>query len=614
MSFAGYDRCEDEANKIAERYKNTDHVVEHMEKDLGADFSNVRFHSQPSLGEYAYTKGKDVFFGEGMERPEVISHELVHTMQQGYGESTGMVTQTAPEGSVQGWGLGQHKKITELAYKLASGDNKVDKEKLKSLKAGATFNDIGQHSMLGFGLNYVFHTDEYINESHHGSMQALHTMNSSTAQSALDNYNQQLAYAELCVDVGIGDENILNGSLFDYVVGSKNDYLKKMFYPVFIDRKVMKDLQQESGGDQEKLWKMIVQEVWNGERLSKYVNMSIKDFFTNGNKKLDAKFVAQGSLAHMLEDSFANSHAQRGVNVNLEASGIQEAVKSKEIAARYLNDKDKILGGTTKALLHQDYNKQHSVLAWGKHSHGDGFEKNKQGFFSKIKNFFKETSKEETSNEDMLITQGANQAQMAVAYVLKAMEGDNNLIDKEDKKEDVMGFVRELLKVDENVLILDSINKQRKNGKNREILNKIADKSTAFKGLNFENEYAFTKGGRQYERTFESGGWMKEETNPEVKKLLKQYDAMLKEETYNKIFDRNTLSDKFEKQTEMMIEIFMSEKASIETKKHLSNHAMELLVHIANLIEQCGNNNDAIKTKLETIRITLVNAMNYAFN
>ena len=67
-----------------------------MESGFGADFSNVRVHTDQtsdtlnrSVGAKAFTQGSDIFFKSGAFQPEssdgqqLLAHELTHTIQQG---------------------------------------------------------------------------------------------------------------------------------------------------------------------------------------------------------------------------------------------------------------------------------------------------------------------------------------------------------------------------------------------------------------------------------------------------------------------------------------------------------------------------------------------------
>lgn len=74
----------------------TENVSSFMGKRFGADFSNVRIHTDSKAGmlskkirAQAFTIGSDIYFGEGKFKPDtsdgkrLIAHELTHTIQQG---------------------------------------------------------------------------------------------------------------------------------------------------------------------------------------------------------------------------------------------------------------------------------------------------------------------------------------------------------------------------------------------------------------------------------------------------------------------------------------------------------------------------------------------------
>ncbi|MFY0630375.1 MAG: DUF4157 domain-containing protein [Flavobacteriaceae bacterium] len=71
-----------------------------MESGFGADFSNVRVHTDSEatsmsqeIGAQAFTNGKDIYFNEGKYNPQsdtgkhLLAHELTHTIQQGASSS-----------------------------------------------------------------------------------------------------------------------------------------------------------------------------------------------------------------------------------------------------------------------------------------------------------------------------------------------------------------------------------------------------------------------------------------------------------------------------------------------------------------------------------------------
>lgn len=104
------DGAEYEANRLSQGVSSTtpDELREEMGSRLGADFSNVKFHSDSmsaersrDLGARAWTRGSDVYFGKGGFDPRIAAHELVHTVQQG--AVHGNVSESMPMGAVQLW-------------------------------------------------------------------------------------------------------------------------------------------------------------------------------------------------------------------------------------------------------------------------------------------------------------------------------------------------------------------------------------------------------------------------------------------------------------------------------------------------------------------------------
>lgn len=91
-----------------------DGVRDQMETGIGADFSDVRIHTDPAaaalnqqLGARAFAFGADVFFGEGEFNPGtpsgdfLIAHELAHTVQQGAAPKFLSKTSEESEESIQ---------------------------------------------------------------------------------------------------------------------------------------------------------------------------------------------------------------------------------------------------------------------------------------------------------------------------------------------------------------------------------------------------------------------------------------------------------------------------------------------------------------------------------
>lgn len=101
--------AESEADKLSASVTggSPEAVKADMGRRMGADFSNVRFHTgaaaaakADAMGARAFTSGADVYFGTGGFDPSVAAHELVHTAQQG-AVSSDTATMSTPAGGVQ---------------------------------------------------------------------------------------------------------------------------------------------------------------------------------------------------------------------------------------------------------------------------------------------------------------------------------------------------------------------------------------------------------------------------------------------------------------------------------------------------------------------------------
>ena len=101
-------QAENEADKLSQGVTSAtpDGLRAEMGRRLGADFSDVQFHSDSAsmarsraMGARAWAQGSDVYFGKGGFDPKVAAHELVHTVQQG--AVHGNVSESMPMGAVQ---------------------------------------------------------------------------------------------------------------------------------------------------------------------------------------------------------------------------------------------------------------------------------------------------------------------------------------------------------------------------------------------------------------------------------------------------------------------------------------------------------------------------------
>ncbi|MFQ5410283.1 MAG: DUF4157 domain-containing protein, partial [Anaerolineales bacterium] len=120
-------------------------VRNYMEPRFGADFSNVRVHTDSRAEQLnnriqaqAFTRGSDVFFGAGKYNPgttagnHLLAHELTHVVQQGAAHAPHRRASRFPiaRARIQRWGKSEQQKQDEL---------KQNKDELTALKRDIYF-------------------------------------------------------------------------------------------------------------------------------------------------------------------------------------------------------------------------------------------------------------------------------------------------------------------------------------------------------------------------------------------------------------------------------------------------------------------------------------------
>ena len=229
---------------------------------------------------------------------------------------------------------------------------------LKSLIRGSSFNDRWLHDNVRFGLDYTFHTDRYLSASHRGSMQFLHSMECSDG-SKKQNVEKILVWASFCIDVYNNVEIEIKGErkhLLDDGVSVKVCF--------------------EYYSKQNSLFKDMVSGLMDSTNTYKGNNVSY--FF--GRKSYDPKSSAIGSVAHMIQDSFAASHSKRCFDPFTMQRNDMSFEKCSEIYAPIYQGKKESFEGQKKfrdylkkkampLLLFADYNNQVA----DKHAHADIF-------------------------------------------------------------------------------------------------------------------------------------------------------------------------------------------------------------------------------------------------
>ena len=197
---------------------------------------------------------------------------------------------------IQRWGLkagfglfgaSGHEALTKQGLKQAMEDDSLSDEQKKELKSmsgdiksGSRWNDmLHNNNIAQMGVN--MHTEGTLtNLSHEGELSAIHAMAASVGEQAWQTRHKIMMWAEFCYKVATGTIAV-NTYLGDVATETEKDF--------------------EGGPTIKELFKPWAQ--------------SPVGWLFTGSKKFTAwdkaKGIALGSMMHMLQDSFCQSHAQR---------------------------------------------------------------------------------------------------------------------------------------------------------------------------------------------------------------------------------------------------------------------------------------------------------------
>ena len=202
----------------------------------------------------------------------------------------------------------------------------VQKEIIGYLKDGSKFNDLRFYNNETFAVHFGLHDDAFINQSHEGDMQFLHSMSTSEGDYELDR-RKILRWARFCLDV-FTDEALRNKRLGDYVFETipAGDLLLPMMASLLVKPKCLSDIKayfhstSDSVEARQRDLAQVIRRTIKQLQLSavhiesKYYSMRIREFFSDSSGK-GAEYVALGTVCHMLQDSFAGSHTRRVYNI-----------------------------------------------------------------------------------------------------------------------------------------------------------------------------------------------------------------------------------------------------------------------------------------------------------
>lgn len=233
-----------------------------------------------------------------------------------------------------------------------SDEPEIRRLDLLSVVLGSSVNDRFHYDNVTFGIHYIAEDDSFLNSSHHGCMQFLHSMDCSDGNREL-NRKKILRWIEFCIDVFynvevdaidvIGDKRkkIQELSFIDYLslideqdvfwamigemlrnpdknfpIRYKPDSNKKTEEnQIDFGHKIIDYLKEHATYPVNEVIcdEICVTYVDEKPTMSYFTQMTIGDFFGN-NAKLDAGSVALGMAVHVIQDSFAPSHSKRCFN------------------------------------------------------------------------------------------------------------------------------------------------------------------------------------------------------------------------------------------------------------------------------------------------------------
>ena len=390
----------------------------------------------------------------------------------------------------------------------------LDSEKAKkSLQYGARFNDLGHRSLPGMIVQMeMAKKDAFVNQTHKGDLQFMHSMDTSGGDTKA-NVEKMQRYAQFSSDVyqnrempGQDGKRMQDMNMLDYVLSqnAEGDPFQEMMMSTMIDPAALKKFDAEFGkadtaekrkqrtaglkqlltpfsdmdattaateaenAYNKKSWlskkltkgnkgdyiKKAVEDAKTAKpnNFSNYAKGTIGDFFTGGNKELDAGMVALGSASHMLEDSFAGSHAIRADNLHLkEASGAPSANASDDFVSRdtaLSETGEEIVNKSTPIMGNADYTKQSSAVIGGRHGKAD---KLKSPWFTGLKGDAKIDNKIEKTRGGSLARDTA--AQYMLMNVRMKQAGESQGMDSAEYAGSQLDtFVKGITKADDNAV------------------------------------------------------------------------------------------------------------------------------------------------------------------
>jgi len=634
------------------------------QKMIGHEVAHVLQQANGGIGDAGELNLSDSHEHSADIHGDIISNMPSGGFSEAQAPLQAMPTMSTALAPVQGWGVGgalawlkgkgkgqlegEHEMLTRLgvesANKKLDKDDKISSKAKESMRYGARFNDVyDSKSNLAFVGRYVTHSDEYINQAHHGDLQFLHAMDGSGGTTK-DTQKKMSRWAQFALDtkknektnvrIAGKDKRFQDQNMLDYVLktGGGDDPFQSMMLSTMIKKDELADIEAtvarhddmpkaEKQALRLQMIKSRLTEVGDDDtynnladdkkekykakvlegRKSSYAKQSISQFFKGTGKdaskigfmqKLfhpieairrhtrDAGDIALGSMSHMIEDSFARSHGQRSYNSKSDAN------KENDVD---ITNGDAVLNTLSPMQMTSNYDEQNE----DKHAKADYMMSG--GFFRKTAHVLGQAGRGLLSILPFGRKFGNFLGRHSDKGHLKRTEGAKQSrdvvahmlysVNHGESSENLLNFFNKATAVDKNADIIQQIQAIKKGPQKEEAV--LQDEIAALtdgsdlSGIDFiQNDVSTTRSGRQFSKNALGAKNGKGEL---LNNDAKIYEGLLetKERTNRKVSPVAKLGE-YTAQINALGGIMNHEK-SADTRAEVKKHATEILLHLSSM-------------------------------
>lgn len=456
---------------------------------------------------------------------------------------------------------GEHESLTRLAAEEANHRLDQDKlipysvEQLNNLHLGSRFNDLCGFNIASFAVLYKNRQNPFINQSHSGEMQFLHSMNNGEPFAL--QIEKQLRWVAFTLDVFQNKGEMLNKSLYMYLTESNDDMLNQMLFPIMLQPSVMDEINRV-GKTRAERYELIKAAIKTDEKCFQYYkNVQIRNFLNLENRTANPQMIALGSLVHMVEDSFTKAHTQRCVSFESNTKDMQPV------------------------LLFSNYEKQDpdwhhraDLFLKSKDLHDEDFDTNRPAYDKALKAVIEKT-------------EGACEAVHTVSNILYSLKKYPN-----QAQEKIIDIVKDKLKVYGSMMTIQAIHNAKAEGNVQEAKRIVESiKDTDLGRLDFKKSVLPTAGGRQ----FHSASFTVDKND--------RYNKMLTEERDNTLYSVDKKLGQYKMQLDLLEEIASTSGTTPIELEKIRSSVVEIFLHLIHIKENK-------KTNVETLLSHAVKLIN----